>query len=41
MPYCSVNGVNLYFEWHGPAEGEALVLNNGIFASTAGWARPR
>lgn len=38
MAYLAVNGVTLYYEWHGPAAAEALVLNNGIFASTAGWA---
>ncbi len=30
MPHLRVNGVDLYYEFHGPEGGELLVLNNGI-----------
>ena len=36
MPIATVNGVNLYFEWHGPASRPVLVLNNGILMNAAG-----
>ena len=35
MPNIKVNGINLYFEWHGPRNAPALVLNNGIFMNAA------
>ncbi|BDU77535.1 alpha/beta fold hydrolase [Mesoterricola sediminis] len=38
MPTLRVNGVNLYYECHGPEDGEPLVLNNGVFMNTASWA---
>ncbi len=38
MPIQTVHGLRLYYELHGPEAGEPLVLNNGIFATTAGWA---
>ena len=38
MPHITVNGVDLYWELHGPEDGEPLVLNNGVFMSTASWA---
>lgn len=38
MPQVRVNGVNLYYEFHGPEDGELLVLNNGVFMNTASWA---
>src|SRR5512136_3049753 len=38
MPHLSVNNVNLYYEFHGPANGEPLILNNGIFMNTTSWA---
>jgi pimeloyl-ACP methyl ester carboxylesterase len=39
MPYDEVNGVTLYYEWHGPEHAPVLVLNNGVImnASTS-WA---
>ena len=37
MPHLRVNGVDLHYEFHGPEGGELLVLNNGIFMSTAAW----
>ena len=37
MPHLRVNGVDLYYEFHGPEKGEPLILNNGIFMSTAAW----
>jgi 3-oxoadipate enol-lactonase len=33
-----VNGVELYYEFHGPADGEVLILNNGVFMNTTSWA---
>jgi len=38
MPVIEANGVQLYYELHGPAEAEVLVLSNGILMSTASWA---
>ena len=38
MPHLRVNDVDLYFEFHGPEEGELLILNNGVFMNTASWA---
>ncbi|OGO66596.1 MAG: hypothetical protein A2030_11855 [Chloroflexi bacterium RBG_19FT_COMBO_50_10] len=39
MPKIHVNGVELYYELHGPAEKPVLVLNNGIIMNAAGsWA---
>ena len=37
MPYLRVNDVNLYYEWHGPADGEIVILNNGVFMNTTSW----
>ena len=38
MPHLRANGVSLYYEFHGPEGGELLILNNGVFMSTASWA---
>ncbi len=38
MPRLRVNGVNLFYQFHGPEDGEPLVLNNGVFMNTASWA---
>lgn len=38
MPKVLVNGINLYYELHGPEDGDVLVLSNGIMMSTASWA---
>ena len=38
MPHLRVNGVNLYHQFHGPEDGELLILNNGVFMNTASWA---
>ena len=38
MPHLRVNGVNLYYHFHGPEDGELLILNNGVFMNTASWA---
>lgn len=38
MPAKRVNGVELYYELHGPDKAPVLVLNNGILMSTASWA---
>jgi 3-oxoadipate enol-lactonase len=39
MPEVQANGVELYYELHGPEEAPLLVLNNGILMNAAGsWA---
>lgn len=38
MPRLRVNGVDLHYEFHGPEDGDLLILNNGVFMSTAAWA---
>ena len=38
MPRIEANGIQIYYELHGPAEAEVLVLSNGILMSTASWA---
>jgi 3-oxoadipate enol-lactonase len=38
MPKAVVNGVQLYYEWHGPEGAPALVLVNGVLMTTASWA---
>ncbi len=37
MPKIEVNGVELYYELHGPADAEVIVLSNGVLMSTASW----
>lgn len=37
MPRVQVNGVELYYELHGPADAEVIVLSNGVLMSTASW----
>ncbi len=37
MPRIAVNEINLYYELHGPEDGEVIVLSNGIMMSTASW----
>jgi 3-oxoadipate enol-lactonase len=38
MPRIALDDVELYYELHGPADGEVLVLSNGVLMSTASWA---
>ena len=38
MPKIQANGVELYYELHGPENADVLVLSNGILMSTASWA---
>jgi len=38
MPVIEANGIQIYYELHGPAEAEVLVLSNGVLMSTASWA---
>ena len=38
MSLARVNGVQLFYEFHGPEDGELLILNNGVFMNTASWA---
>jgi len=35
MAILNVNGINLYYELHGPEKGDVLVLNNGIIMNAA------
>ncbi|MBC8508285.1 MAG: alpha/beta fold hydrolase [Anaerolineales bacterium] len=35
MPIAKINGVNLYYELHGPESAPVLVLNNGLIMSAA------
>lgn len=35
MPFCNINGVNIYYEIHG--EGEPVIFGNGVFSNTLGW----
>jgi 3-oxoadipate enol-lactonase len=38
MPRLKANDVDVYYELHGPGGAEVVVLNNGVFMSTASWA---
>jgi 3-oxoadipate enol-lactonase len=38
MPKAMANGIQLYYELHGPEDGDVLVLSNGVLMSTASWA---
>lgn len=38
MPTAKVNGTELYYEVHGPDDGDVIVLSNGVMMSTATWA---
>jgi 3-oxoadipate enol-lactonase len=38
VPRLQTEGVELYYELHGPEEADVLVLSNGILMSTASWA---
>jgi len=38
MPKTEANGIGIYYELHGPAEAEVVVLSNGVLMSTASWA---
>lgn len=38
MPKTKANGIELYYELHGSADADVLVLSNGILMSTASWA---
>ncbi len=37
MPKLYANGINIYYELHGPEDADVLVLSNGILMSTASW----
>lgn len=37
MSNIQVNGTELYYEFHGPEDGDVLVLSNGVLMSTASW----
>jgi pimeloyl-ACP methyl ester carboxylesterase len=38
MPKAVVNGIQIYYELHGPQDAEVVVLSNGVLMSTASWA---
>ncbi|MBN1178202.1 MAG: alpha/beta fold hydrolase [Anaerolineae bacterium] len=38
MPKIAANGIELYYELHGPPEADVLVLSNGVLMSTSSWA---
>lgn len=38
MPTTEANGIQLYYEVHGPDDADVLVLSNGVLMSTASWA---
>jgi len=37
MPTIKANGIDIYYELHGPEGADVLVLSNGILMSTASW----
>ena len=37
MPKTEVNGIEIYYELHGPEDAGVLVLSNGVLMSTASW----
>lgn len=37
MPKIEANGIQIYYELHGPEDGEVIVLSNGVMMSTAAW----
>ena len=41
MPIIKVNGIKIYYEFHGPAEAAVLVLNNGIIMNAVEAATER
>jgi len=38
MPRLKVGGIELFYEVHGPADADVVVLSNGVLMSTASWA---
>jgi 3-oxoadipate enol-lactonase len=38
VPKTIVNGIEIYYELHGPEDADLLVLSNGVLMSTASWA---
>lgn len=38
MPRTEANGIQVYYELHGPEGADVLVLSNGVLMSTASWA---
>jgi 3-oxoadipate enol-lactonase len=38
MPKIEANGIQFYYELHGPPDADLLVLSNGVLMSTASWA---
>jgi 3-oxoadipate enol-lactonase len=37
MPRIEANGIQLYYELHGPPDADVLVLSNGVLMSTVSW----
>jgi 3-oxoadipate enol-lactonase len=38
LPKVTANGIELYYELHGPEDADVLVLSNGVLMSTESWA---
>ena len=38
MPRIRINDIQMFYEFHGPADGELVILNNGVFMNTTSWA---
>lgn len=38
MPHCNVNDIQMYYEWHGPADAFPVVCINGLLMDTTSWA---
>jgi 3-oxoadipate enol-lactonase len=38
MPFIDANGIQFYYELHGPEDADVLVLSNGVLMSTGSWA---
>lgn len=37
MPFITVNGINVYYQWHGSEDRDIVIFNNGLLMDTAGW----
>ncbi|BDU73681.1 alpha/beta fold hydrolase [Mesoterricola silvestris] len=38
MPSIRIHDIEMFYEFHGPAGGEPVILNNGVFMNTTSWA---
>ena len=39
MPFVTVNGIEMYYEEHGPGDGEPVLLIAGLSLNTTTWFR--